>query len=120
MIVLVVDDEKTWPDYYRTCVIDEPVQVFHAWRIDEAEQLLDEHRENIEVIIVDGYLGEPFQETLEFISRIRASGFTGPLIAASSSYKNNLAMRTRGCSHIAECKVIDRTEMRSIAPWLYM
>jgi len=72
-------------------------ELLFARRKDDALSLFDENLDNLDAIVIDGSLSHGGNlDTLDIVEHIRKSGYTGDLIANSSTYNDKLV--EAGCN----------------------
>lgn len=119
MIVLVIDDEATWPSFYRD-LVKPGVTVVHAWTLDEGKELFHQYQGAIKMIIIDGHVRAPLDATIETIrSFIEEAYFTGPIVAASADWTSSNKMVAAGCEHAWKSKFPDREEAHEHYPDIF-
>jgi response regulator of citrate/malate metabolism len=106
MRILIIEDLDIWQAKYRQQLPAE-VEIVQATsladaRVEMATMVINE--EPFDAIIVDGYFDGEEADTMNLIERFRASGFPGPLIAASGSSEYNELLMQAGCTHNAKDK----------------
>ncbi len=116
--ILVVDDERTWPRFWEDIVPD-GVEVLHAWDPIDAHGVFGAHRDQIEIIAIDGKMHGPISNNEAFIRYVRESGYTKLILAASANWKYNRTMLEAGCDYEVQHKVPTEAELREMAPHLF-
>lgn len=102
--ILIVEDDGFTRELYRHALEGKKIEeIFEAGLIVVAEEILSEHPD-IAVVTVDGELKDTASilETAEFVKRVRASGFAGDMIAASSDDIYNRLLALKGCNYRIE------------------
>jgi len=99
--VLLADDLpeviKSWVDTMTSFGIDCVI----ASSLEELNRAFDRYQDEISAIILDGCIPGHMLNTTRFILGARASGFSAPIVASSSSPKYRAMMMEAGCSHEA-------------------
>ena len=99
--VFIIEDEESWLKLWKEEISQEKVEIKEASNLIDAEDMLfGKKRDNFDAVVMDGWIGG--QNTLSVISRIREElGYTGPILAASSSPDFRITMIRHGCDHEA-------------------
>lgn len=102
--ILVVEDVNSWQVFYREALGNCGLDVFVTGKSKEAVHMV--RNLDIAVIVMDGILGWdenlPDGTTENLVREIRAWGFTGWILAASSSRTINKVLLQAGCDESAE------------------
>jgi len=102
-LVLIADDLPQVIDYYKQLLLNMyDISTVSATSLDQLDEVFDRFYNEIDVIILDGCIPGDKVNTIEFIRRVRAQGFTKPIIAASSMPEYRMQMMDAGCSHERE------------------
>jgi response regulator RpfG family c-di-GMP phosphodiesterase len=98
--ILLVEDGPEYLEFYKKALAGHPLHIFEAGEVALAEKILLQHPD-ISAVVVDGRLEDTdfIQDTCEFVSRVRASGFSGHMIAASSNDDWRRSLVHAGCNH---------------------
>lgn len=101
--VLILEDDYEYRELFEDILARSDIQIFEAARIAEAEKIIVEHPD-ISAITVDSQLWdtESILDTCDFVRRVRASGFSGHMIASSSYDFCREMLIAAGCSHEIE------------------
>ncbi len=92
--ILIIEDDINHIEKYEA-ELGGKVELILAETVVDAKRLFDENTD-VAAVVVDGCLtdgGEP--DTLEVVRHIRRTGFSGPMIANSSTH--NKLLREAGC-----------------------
>ena len=76
---------------------NETPKVLWAQTLEEAETLFDGHREELDLIVVDGMLDSDECDTEDLVRCMREKGYSGPM--AANSFQYNEVLQRAGCSH---------------------
>lgn len=102
-LVLIADDLSTVISYYKTLLLNKyDISTVSATSLEQLDEVFDRFLNEIDVIILDGCIPGDQVNTIGFIRRVRAQGFTKPIIAASSMPQYRMRMLDAGCSHETE------------------
>jgi len=102
-LVLIADDLPKVIDFYKQLLIKKyDISTVSATTLDELDEVFDRFIQQIDLVILDGCIPGNDINTIEFIERARARGFTKPIIAASSLPEYRMQMVDAGCSHETE------------------
>lgn len=119
MIVLVIDDERTWPNFYRD-IVRPGISVLHAWTLEEGRELFNKHRDTIALIIMDGRVRAPLDESIALVRYfLEEAHFTGPIVAATGDPTNSAKLVHAGCERSWDSKFPDRAEAREHYPGIF-
>jgi DNA-binding response OmpR family regulator len=101
--ILLLEDDLVVRQLSKSLLKKRNVSCHEAATIVEGERILKEF--SIDIIVVDGELKDTtFEETCRFVREIRANGFNGLMIAASSSADMREILIENGCNYnIVEC-----------------
>lgn len=100
---LIADDIPKFISYYKKELLNRHnVSTISATTLSMLYKQFDKYIDSIDVIILDGCIPGSTLNTLGFIEYARRSGFTKPIIAASSLPYYRELMLDAGCSHEAE------------------
>lgn len=102
--VLFVEDDEAQHKALRSWPFDFDIEIISAYDIVEGWAKFQEHVGTLDAIVLDGQLGTGQKKHYghALAHQIRASGYTGPMIAASSDHDLNMTMLRYGCNIIAE------------------
>ena len=102
-LVLIADDLPKVIEYYKTLLLNKyDISTVSATSLDKLDEVFDKFFDEIDVIILDGCIPGDEVNTIDFIRRARARGFSKPIIAASSMHNYRMQMVNAGCSHETE------------------
>ncbi len=119
MIVLVIDDERTWPNFYRD-IVKPGVSVLHASSLEEGRDLFLKYRDTITMIIIDGRVRAPLEDSIALVRYfLEEAHFTGPIVAASASVGNSAKLVNAGCEQAWSSKIPERTEAHELYPGIF-
>ncbi len=113
-LVLIVEDDTAEQSQYRR-LLGNTVKTLSACNIAAGKQAILNHQDGknvFSIVVMDGRLENNIRpDSLELIRMLRDGGFSGPIIAASSSKYFREKMKLAGCSHESQKKDI---------PWLVL
>jgi DNA-binding response OmpR family regulator len=96
--VLLLEDDSGWLRIYRRELEKVSVMVIEATGIADARKLLAS--QSVDIIVVDGELQDArIADTCAFVVQLRADGFVGQMIAASSDATWREKLVAAGCNH---------------------
>jgi len=97
--ILIIDAGREWREEFRNAFYQMPgVKVLEASTLRAAEEILATNPDVV-LVTVDGQLEETkIQESCEFVATLRASGFKGAFVAASSNASYRQLLTRAGCS----------------------
>lgn len=101
--ILIIEDVELWQEKYRK-KLPATVEIVRATTMREAKvemAIMATGGNPFDAIVVDGYLDGEQTDTRRLVELLRASGFSGPLIAASGSSEFNEVLMKAGCTHNA-------------------
>lgn len=101
--ILIVEDDKGLQDIFKMRLEFEGHTVLQAFCVVEAQMHFRSHRDEIELIIVDGYMNpdDQVRTTLGLIETLRDYfEFKGPMIAASNDPTMREDQMAAGCDHV--------------------
>ncbi len=117
--ILVIDDERTWPDFYRD-LVKPGVVVLHAWSLEEGKKHFGNYRDTIAMIIIDGRVRAPLDDSIALVRYFRETMyFMGPIVAASGDPTNNAKLVAAGCERSWHSKFPDREEAHKYYPGVF-
>ena len=97
--VLIIEDDDNWQQIYSTLLMPRGVNVIPAYTLEDARDLFIRHRD-LDAIVVDGQIGPADADITSLLVReFRIDGFTGPIVAASSSETNCIKLVNAGCNY---------------------
>ena len=108
-VILFVEDERLMLMAFERN-FDDVAHVLLAENLSLAQQLFHEHRDELDLVIVDGHVDSNCLDTIPFVRMVRREGYAGPLLSAASDLRDQDEMMRRGCSHRVERKQ-DLTEV---------
>ena len=96
--ILIVEDGCSFQDMYERDL--EGYHLLQAYTLQQGRDLFRASADEIEIVILDGSLGNnEFGDVLA--KEIREAGYTGPMIATSSSSALNNQLFQSGCNYAA-------------------
>jgi DNA-binding NtrC family response regulator len=98
-LVLIVDDLKSELRHHAETLAQYGIRSVRAATLQELDDVFDKYRNELEAVILDGCLEDHQPDTIEFVYRAVSSGFSGYLVAASSSGHYRERMVLAGCTH---------------------
>jgi hypothetical protein len=105
--VLVVEDQSHWQDDFKHS-LREVADLIPAFTMDQARQLFYQ-TSNLAAIVVDTSLTGSANDTCPLVQEIRASGYCGPIIAASVGRNSTHRMIETGCDLECPKRSLDST-----------
>lgn len=117
--ILVIDDERTWPNFYRD-IVKPGVSVLHASTLEEGKKHFEKYRDTIALIIIDGRVRAPLDDSIALVRYLAEEAhFTGPIVAASGDPTNNAKLVNAGCERSWYSKFPEREEAREHYPGIF-
>ena len=104
--VLIIEDKEEWQEKYRRG-LPSVVEIVGATNLKDANVAIAQLATGIatfDAIVVDACLRGDDPDTLHLVERLRAIGFTGPIIAGSNSEYYNSVLMHAGCTHEAKSR----------------
>lgn len=95
--ILVFEDDSRVTDRYQERLAGEPVEIICAQLPGEAMECYEEHKDTVDIIVMDACLADNKPDTIPLVRHIRESGFTGHMIANSSEALFNHELIKAGC-----------------------
>ena len=93
--ILVIEDDPIWQKVYYLS-FKQSANILQATNLVDAEAIFLENP-GINLIVIDGYLGETILNTLPLIKKLRET-FKGEIIAVSTDEDSRTRMVAAGCS----------------------
>lgn len=100
-LVLLADDLPEVLEGWVNTLTEYGIPCMTASTLEDLNRGFAMYKDDISAIILDGCIPGHEVNTIEFIKMARASGYTKPIVAASSSQLYRWDMVDAGCSHQA-------------------
>ncbi|MEK7574787.1 MAG: response regulator [Patescibacteria group bacterium] len=94
--VLIVEDDRVVQSGYCRA-LDDRVALLHAFSIEQA-RIMFHANSGLALIVMDGFMPGDVS-TIPLVHEFRAAGFTGPMLASSTSAEISLKLVEAGCSY---------------------
>lgn len=104
-LVLVVEDSHSWQSLYSDKVHDQMrdgVELVIAGDLEAAHAGFTQYQHELAAIVLDACVGSRELNSVGFLEFVIASGFVGPIIAASSRQEHRNTLVRLGCTHSCE------------------
>lgn len=98
-MILILEDTPDIYEMYEMQAFTQHLLVILAHDVPHAAASFAEHRDEIQAIVFDGKINGQVQPTCDLVSQIKASGFRGPMVAASLHPDTNDYLIAAGCDH---------------------
>jgi hypothetical protein len=98
LIVVVEDQIENWRVHMRPWLWN-ATQVRYANNLVGAEELFKRYKDDIALIAMDACIPGDKPNSMPFVRMVRAAGFTGPMVAMSSTYEGQQALVDAGCDY---------------------
>lgn len=111
--ILVIEDKEIYVRLYGDLVRLPGIEIVSVTTLSAARLAFSENKEQIVAIVMDECLegdGQTF-DTEELTEEIKQSGFSGPIIASSSSPDINNLLMAAGCTHSVSNGKMDVPQM---------
>lgn len=101
MTVLIIEDDKDIQKMYKLLLEGSQIRLLQAFTIHEANEIFMSHKDDINLIYIDGCVPGNQINTLELTKNLRAN-FHGKMIAISSVDDYNIELVKAGCNESLE------------------
>ena len=101
MTILIIEDNEQIQELCKMMLKGTGVKILQAITIKEANEVFMKHKDEIDIIYVDGCVPGNQINTVELTQNLRAN-FHGKMIAISSLDDYNVELLKAGCNHAVE------------------